>query len=175
MPSPNMPTLDAAHSLSRHGTFRRHTGFEGRGTTNLSGSSARRISIPMLMRMRLSPCAARRHVQGLRVSNRRFKTREGSSCGGVQIHVVDRERFDSVLTGVAMVKVAMTCTRTNFVEGTAVRIRIRQEPIRRNQRHEQDPRSDRTGDRSRHDQRWMGTAAREFENCASRTCCIVKV
>ena len=35
-----------------------------------------------------------------------FQKHAKVTCGGVQIHVVDRTRFDSVFTGIAMVKVA---------------------------------------------------------------------
>ncbi|HEU4766567.1 MAG TPA: hypothetical protein VFS77_04310, partial [Pyrinomonadaceae bacterium] len=35
-----------------------------------------------------------------------FQKHAKVSCGGVQVHVVDRARFDSVLAGIAMVKVA---------------------------------------------------------------------
>jgi len=35
-----------------------------------------------------------------------FQKHAKVTCGGVQIHVVDRDRFDSVLAGIAMVKVA---------------------------------------------------------------------
>ena len=35
-----------------------------------------------------------------------FQKHANASCGGVQIHVLDREAFEPVVTGVAMVKIA---------------------------------------------------------------------
>jgi uncharacterized protein YbbC (DUF1343 family) len=35
-----------------------------------------------------------------------FQKHAGSACGGVQIHITDREQFEPVITGVATVKVA---------------------------------------------------------------------
>jgi uncharacterized protein YbbC (DUF1343 family) len=36
------------------------------------------------------------------------------SCGGVQIHVVDRDQFDPVVAGIALVKVAYDMYRDEF-------------------------------------------------------------
>jgi uncharacterized protein YbbC (DUF1343 family) len=35
-----------------------------------------------------------------------FQKHAGTSCGGVQIHVIDRNAFEPVMTGIAMVKMA---------------------------------------------------------------------
>ncbi len=35
-----------------------------------------------------------------------FQKHAGISCGGVQIHVLDREKFEPVITGITMVKIA---------------------------------------------------------------------
>ena len=35
-----------------------------------------------------------------------FQKHAGTSCGGVQIHVLDRERFEPVKAGIAVVKIA---------------------------------------------------------------------
>ena len=44
-----------------------------------------------------------------------FQKHAKVSCGGVQIHVTDRDRFDSVLTGIAMVKVAHEMYPSEFL------------------------------------------------------------
>jgi uncharacterized protein YbbC (DUF1343 family) len=43
-----------------------------------------------------------------------FQKHDGISCGGVQIHVLDREVFEPVLAGVAMVKLAYDMYRDSF-------------------------------------------------------------
>ena len=106
MPSPNMPTLDAATVFPGTVHFEGTQVSEGRGTTKpfeLIGSpyidpdayadALKNLALPGVV---FRAC-------GFQPT---FQKHAKVTCGGVQIHVVDRERFDSVLTGVAMVKVA---------------------------------------------------------------------
>jgi uncharacterized protein YbbC (DUF1343 family) len=43
-----------------------------------------------------------------------FQKHAGVSCGGVQIHVLDRNEFEPVITGVAMVKAAYELYGSDF-------------------------------------------------------------
>ena len=43
-----------------------------------------------------------------------FQKHGGKACGGVQIHVIDREAFEPVITGVAIVKTAFDMYGENF-------------------------------------------------------------
>jgi uncharacterized protein YbbC (DUF1343 family) len=44
-----------------------------------------------------------------------FQKHAGTSCGGVQIHVIKRDAFEPVMTGIAMVKLAHDMYPTDFL------------------------------------------------------------
>jgi uncharacterized protein YbbC (DUF1343 family) len=105
MPSPNIPTLDTATvfpgSVHLEGTQLS----EGRGTTRpFEIVGAPYVKAPELAR----------HLEGLELPGVKFRPTNflptfqkhaGVGCGGVQIHVLEREAFKPVLTGLAIVKV----------------------------------------------------------------------
>ena len=106
MPSPNMPTLDSATVFPGTVHFEGTQLSEGRGTTRpfeLVGAPyvdaedyARRLNDLALPGVFFRSCIFRPTFQKL----------AGTSCGGVQIHVIDRDAFEPVITGIAMVKLA---------------------------------------------------------------------
>jgi uncharacterized protein YbbC (DUF1343 family) len=106
MPSPNMPTLDSATVFPGTVHFEGTQLSEGRGTTRpfeLVGAPyveaekyARRLNELDLRGVFFRSCIFRPT----------FQKHGGTSCGGVQIHVTDRNVFEPVMAGVAMVKVA---------------------------------------------------------------------
>jgi uncharacterized protein YbbC (DUF1343 family) len=106
MPSPNMPTLDSATVFPGTVHFEGTQLSEGRGTTRpfeLIGAPyveaeeyARRLNELDLRGVFFRSCIFRPT----------FQKHGGTSCGGVQIHVIDRNVFEPVMAGVAMVKVA---------------------------------------------------------------------
>jgi uncharacterized protein YbbC (DUF1343 family) len=106
MPSPNMPTLDSATVFPGTVHFEGTQLSEGRGTTRpfeLVGAPyvdaedyARRLNDLNLPGVFFRSCIFRPT----------FQKHAGTSCGGVQIHVTERNAFEPVITGVAMVKVA---------------------------------------------------------------------
>lgn len=106
LPSPNMPTLDSATVFSGTVHFEGTQLSEGRGTTRpfeLVGAPyidpekyARRLNELNLPGVFFRSCIFRPT----------FQKHAGVSCGGVQIHVTDRNAFEPVVTGVAMVKIA---------------------------------------------------------------------
>src|SRR5882724_3241202 len=106
MPSPNMPTLDSATVFPGTVHFEGTQLSEGRGTTRpfeLVGAPyinpeeyARSLNDLDLPGVFFRSCIFRPT----------FQKHGGTSCGGVQIHVTDRNVFEPVITGLALVKIA---------------------------------------------------------------------
>jgi uncharacterized protein YbbC (DUF1343 family) len=106
MPSPNMPTLDTATVFPGTVHLEGTQMSEGRGTTRpfeLVGAPyidaegyGRRLNELGLRGVHFRPT----------VFQPTFQKHAGKSCGGVQIHVFDRETFEPVKAGLAVVKIA---------------------------------------------------------------------
>ena len=106
MPSPNMPTLDSATVFPGTVHFEGTQLSEGRGTTRpfeLVGAPyvnpeeyARSLNDLDLPGVFFRSCIFRPT----------FQKHAGTSCGGVQLHVTDRNAFEPVITGLALVKIA---------------------------------------------------------------------
>ena len=104
LPSPNMPTLDAATVFPGTVHLEGTQVSEGRGTTRPfelvgapyieAGDLARNLESMGLPGVKFRPT----NFQPT------FQKHAGKTCGGVQIHVLDRQEFKPVLTGVAVVK-----------------------------------------------------------------------
>ena len=106
LPSPNMPTLNSATVFPGTVHFEGTQVSEGRGTT---------LPFELIGAPYIDPDA---YADGLNklglpgvffrscVFQPTFQKHAGVSCGGVQIHVIDRESFEPVIAGVAMVKLA---------------------------------------------------------------------
>jgi uncharacterized protein YbbC (DUF1343 family) len=114
MPSPNIPTLDSATVFPGTVHFEGTQLSEGRGTTRpfeLVGAPyidpeeyARTLNDMNLPGVFFRSCIFRPT----------FQKHAGTSCGGVQIHVTDRDKFEPVITGIAMVKAAYDLYRSEF-------------------------------------------------------------
>ncbi|MBI1949068.1 MAG: DUF1343 domain-containing protein [Deltaproteobacteria bacterium] len=103
LPSPNMPTTETALVYPGACLFEGTNLSEGRGTTRpFELVGAPYIDDPH----RFAALAAAQGLPGcvLRPCFFRptFQKHAGQLCGGVQIHVLDRDRFDSLKTGVAV-------------------------------------------------------------------------
>ena len=106
LPSPNIPTIDSATAFPGTVHFEGTQISEGRGTTRpfeLIGAPyinpqeyARSLNDLSLPGVFFRSCIFRPT----------FQKHAGISCGGVQLHVIERSEFEPVITGVAMVKVA---------------------------------------------------------------------
>ena len=106
MPSPNIPTVDSATVFPGTVHFEGTQLSEGRGTTRpfeLVGAPyvdpeeyARSLNDLDLPGVFFRSCIFRPT----------FQKHAGTSCGGVQIHVIDRHAFEPVITGLALVKIA---------------------------------------------------------------------
>jgi uncharacterized protein YbbC (DUF1343 family) len=106
LPSPNMPTVDSATVFPGTVHFEGTQVSEGRGTTRpfeLIGAPyidaddyADNLNALKLPGVFFRSC-------GFQPT---FQKHGGVTCGGVQIHVIDRDVFEPVFAGVAMVKFA---------------------------------------------------------------------
>ncbi len=106
MPSPNMPTLEAATVFPGTVHLEGTQISEGRGTTR----PFELIGAPYI-----DASDYTRRLEGLDLQGVRFRATNflptfqkhaGQVCGGTQIHVTDRAKFEPVHTGVAAVKLA---------------------------------------------------------------------
>ena len=103
MPSPNIPTLDTAIVYPGTVLFEGTSVSEGRGTTR----PFELVGAPGVVSERFADELNRRGLPGVyfrpAVFEPTFHKHARQSCGGCQIHVLDREAFRPVLTGVALV------------------------------------------------------------------------
>jgi uncharacterized protein YbbC (DUF1343 family) len=106
MPSPNIPTLDSATVFPGTVHFEGTQISEGRGTTR----PFELIGAPYI-----DPDAYAEQLNGLGFAGVFFRScafqptfqkHAGVTCGGVQIHVTDRDSFEPWLAGIAMAKLA---------------------------------------------------------------------
>jgi uncharacterized protein YbbC (DUF1343 family) len=108
MPSPNLPTLDSATVYPGTVLIEGTMISEGRGTTRpfeLIGAPFinSRVFAEKLNALKLPG------VQFRSVSFQpTFQKWMGEMCGGVQIHVLDRDQFEPYLTGVAIISTAVS-------------------------------------------------------------------
>jgi uncharacterized protein YbbC (DUF1343 family) len=102
MPSPNLPTLDSALVYPGTVLFEGTSVSEGRGTTR----PFELVGAPGVRTDRLSDSLNSRQLAGVyfrpAVFEPTFHKHAGKTCGGCQVHVLDRRAFRPVLTGVAL-------------------------------------------------------------------------
>ena len=114
LPSPNMPTLDAATVFPGAVHLEGTQMSEGRGTTRPFeligapfidaedfGSALNGLGFPGVY---FRPC----------VFVPTFQKHAKQACGGIQIHVTDREAFEPAIAGIAIVKTAFDLYRDQF-------------------------------------------------------------
>ena len=106
MPSPNMPTLDTATVFPGTVHLEGTQMSEGRGTTR----PFEIVGAPYIDPDKFSKTLNRHELQGVRFRPiyflPTFQKHAGQVCGGVQLHVLERDVFESVIAGVAIVKTA---------------------------------------------------------------------
>ena len=106
LPSPNMPTVDSATVFPGTVHFEGTQMSEGRGTTR----PFELIGAPYVVPEEYAAQLNSRGLDGVYfrscVFRPTFQKHGNVSCGGVQIHVLDRDAFEPVMAGVAMVKTA---------------------------------------------------------------------
>ncbi len=104
LPSPNMPTLDSA-TVFPGGVYIEGTRIsEGRGTTR----PFELIGAPHIDPHGLAVALAREELPGVIFRpcsfEPTFQKHAGTVCGGVQLHVTDRDRFPAALAGIAVLR-----------------------------------------------------------------------
>ena len=103
MPSPNMPTADSAVVYPGSVMFEGTTVSEGRGTTR----PFEIVGGPYIDPSALTEQLAKDKLPGVVFRQLHFEPTfhkfAGQLCGGVQIHVTDRNAFKPVITGVAVI------------------------------------------------------------------------
>ena len=106
MPSPNIPTVESATVFPGTVHFEGTQISEGRGTTR----PFELVGAPYIVAHEYAAELNRLNLPGVTfrscVFRPTFQKHAGMSCGGVQIHVLNRSGFEPVTVGVAMVKVA---------------------------------------------------------------------
>lgn len=113
-PSPNIPTLDSATVFPGCVHLEGTQMSEGRGTTK----PFELVGAPYI-----DPDEFADALNGLRLAGVYFRScvfvptfqkHGGEACGGVQIHVTNREDFEPAITGIAVVKTAFDLYRDDF-------------------------------------------------------------
>lgn len=114
MPSPNIPTIDSATVFPGTVHFEGTQMSEGRGTTK----PFELIGAPYVEPEEYAEALNQLNLPGVFfrscVFRPTFQKHGGISCGGVQIHVTDRDLFEPVISGVAMVKLAFDMYPSEF-------------------------------------------------------------
>jgi uncharacterized protein YbbC (DUF1343 family) len=106
LPSPNMPTLDAATVFPGAVHLEGTQMSEGRGTTK----PFELIGAPYIDPDRFADALASLGLEGVYfrscVFMPTYQKHAMRACGGVQVHVTDRSAFEPVIAGIAVVKTA---------------------------------------------------------------------
>jgi len=114
MPSPNMPALDTATVFPGTVHFEGTQVSEGRGTTKPFELIGAPYIDPDAYAERLNALGLAGVFFRSCVFQPTFQKHAGVSCGGVQIHVTDRNSFEPWFAGIAMVKFAHDMYRDDF-------------------------------------------------------------
>lgn len=104
IPSPNMPTVDTTVVFPGTVFFEGTQVSEGRGTTR----PFEMVGAPYINAKKYADALNALELSGVifRAINflPTFQKHAGQTCGGVFVHVLDREKFEPVISGLAMVK-----------------------------------------------------------------------
>lgn len=118
-PSPNMPTVKTAVVYTATCLFEGTNVSEGRGTT----TPFELIGAPYINPFKLSDELNKLNLPGVYFRpayfTPTFNKHANVQCGGVQVHVTNRDEFLSVYTGFAMIKVIRTLYPNDFVINSA--------------------------------------------------------
>ncbi|MDQ1636964.1 MAG: hypothetical protein QOF62_303 [Pyrinomonadaceae bacterium] len=114
MPSPNMPTIDTATVFPGTVHFEGTQLSEGRGTTR----PFELVGAPYIVSEDFAAELNKANLPGVYfrscIFRPTFQKHGGASCEGVQLHVIDRNNFEPVITGLTMVKVAQDLYSDQF-------------------------------------------------------------
>jgi uncharacterized protein YbbC (DUF1343 family) len=114
MPSPNMPTVETAVVFPATVYFEGTQVSEGRGTTR----PFEIVGAPYIEAKRYKDALTSLELPGVifRETNflPTFQKHRDTVCGGVALHVADRNSFKPVITGIAMIKTAYDLYKNEF-------------------------------------------------------------
>lgn len=114
MPSPNMPTLDTAIVYPGTVLFEGIMLSEGRGTTR----PFELVGAPGIDADRFAAAMNALELPGVyfrpAIFEPTFQKHARQTCGGCQIHVIHRDEFRPVITGVALIQMFHRFDRANF-------------------------------------------------------------
>jgi len=114
MPSPNIPTVDTTVVFPATVYFEGTEVSEGRGTTRpfeiIGAPFIDADSLAKTLQILELPGVTFRPIQFLPT----FQKFAGQPCGGVFLHITDRECFEPVITGIALVKTVFDFYGENF-------------------------------------------------------------
>jgi len=114
LPSPNMPTVETAVVFSGTVYFEGTQVSEGRGTTR----PFEMIGTPYIKAKQLSDALNQLKLKGVKFRDINFlptfQKHSNKNCGGVFVHVTDRESFEPVITGIALVKTIYALYKDEF-------------------------------------------------------------
>lgn len=114
MPSPNMPTLDTAIVYDATCLYEGTNISEGRGTTK----PFELVGAPFIKADALADAMNKLNLPGVIFRPAHFtptfSKHEGKLCGGVQLHITDRDIFEPVKTGLFLLKEVKTQSGENF-------------------------------------------------------------
>jgi uncharacterized protein YbbC (DUF1343 family) len=117
-PSPNMPTVDTATVYPGTCLVEGTNLSEGRGTTRPFHWIGAPWLNPQAFTEACREGAARAGLEGVGFRSHAFlpgfQKFKGENCGGVEIHVLERERLDSLLLGMVVIDAARRCDPTRF-------------------------------------------------------------
>jgi uncharacterized protein YbbC (DUF1343 family) len=114
MPSPNMPTVDTAGVFPGTVHLEGTQMSEGRGTTR----PFEIVGAPYIDAEDYAAALSALNLPGVGFRScvflPTFQKHGGKACGGVQIHVTDRNKFKPAITGIAIVKLAFEMYGDDF-------------------------------------------------------------
>ncbi len=114
LPSPNMPTLETATVFPGTVHLEGTQLSEGRGTTR----PFELIGAPFIEAEEYARELGKLHLPGVYFRacyfQPTFQKHAGQTCGGVQLHVTERNEFEPVSAGVAAVKIAYSLYKKEF-------------------------------------------------------------
>ena len=115
LPSPNIPTVDSATVFPGTVHFEGTQLSEGRGTTRPFELVGAPYIDPDDYALQLNSLGLAGVFFRSCAFQPTFQKHAGVTCGGVQIHVTDRQSFEPVVAGVAMVKLAYDLYTDDFL------------------------------------------------------------
>jgi len=114
MPSPNIPTVDTATVFPGTVHLEGTQLSEGRGTTRPFELVGAPYIEPEIFARELNRLSLEGVYFRACIFRPTFQKHVGVSCGGVQLHVTNRDQFEPVIAGIAIVKVAYELYSKDF-------------------------------------------------------------